>query len=115
MSYIHETHYDIANSWALDSRRLKGSLQIKLANGKQHTLTAGQRIQLDGGQLEVVAVRLWMGYSIFYNPWLPWFFAVSIVGVFGLAWHFYVKLGAHSKHPSQVKQSVRGGYDVPTI
>ena len=115
MSYIDESHHDTANSWALDSRRLKGSLQIELVNGKQHTLTAGQRIQLDGGQLEFVAVRLWMGYSIFYNPWLAWFFAASIVGVLGLAWHFYVKLGAHSQHQSQVKQSVRGRRAVPTI
>ena len=115
MAYIDESHHDTTNSWALDSRRLKGSLQIELANGKQHTLTAGQRIQLDGGQLKFVAVRLWMGYSIFYNPWLAWFFAASIVGVLGLAWHFYVKLGALSKHQSPVKQSVRGRRAVPTI
>lgn len=115
MKYIDANHYDTTNGWALDSRRLKGSLQIELANGKQYMLTAGQRIQLDGGQLEFVAVRLWMGYSIFYNPWLAWFFAASIVGVLGLAWHFYVKLGAPSKYQLQVKHPVRGRRAVPSI
>ncbi|RKZ69310.1 MAG: hypothetical protein DRQ44_03235 [Gammaproteobacteria bacterium] len=100
------------NSWQLDSRKASGSLQIELASGKQQTLNAGQRIEFQGGVLEFVEVRMWMGYSIYYNPWLAWFFAASIVGVFGLAWHFYLKLGPR-KLPLRDADSVRSGRATP--
>lgn len=96
---------DLANSWQLDSRLATGLLQIESANGNT-LLAAGQSIQLNSGTLEFVAVRMWMGYSIFYNPWLSWFFAVAIVGVFGLAWHYYLKLNVAGKRQQSAKSLV---------
>lgn len=114
MTFIGSKQHDPANSWQLDNRMANGSLHIEQTNGVQQTLTAGQRMQLDGGELEFAAVHLWMGYSIFYNPWLAWFFAAAIVGVLGLAWHFYLKLGAVNRHQPCTKQSARSGRAVPT-
>ncbi len=80
------------NSWQLDSRQAAGLLKIEPENGKLQTLQPNQRINLRGGELEFVQMRMWMGYSVFYNPWLVWFFATSIVGVFGLTWHYYLNM-----------------------
>jgi cytochrome c biogenesis protein len=115
MNFVSVIQSDPDSSWDLNSRDAKGSLLIELANGLQQTLSAGQRIQLDGGELEFVAVRMWMGYSIFYNPWLAWFFAAAIVGVLGLAWHFYLKLGALSCQQPRAQLSARRGRAVPTV
>lgn len=123
MKFISKQQAEVNNDWQLDSRLADGSLVIEIADGVQQTLTSGKRIQLDGGQLEFTDVRMWMGYSIFYNPWLAWFFATAIVGVFGLGWHYYLKLGRASlsrenRHHRSAKQpagkSSRGGRAVPT-
>ena len=92
MKFINTQPADVSNSWQLDSRLAGGSLLIETADGLQQTLASGQHIQLQAGQLEFTGVRMWMGYSIFYNPWLAWFFATAMVGVFGLGWHYYLKL-----------------------
>ena len=122
MKFINTQQADVSNSWQLDSRLAGGSLLIETADGLQKMLTSGQRIQLIAGQLEFTGVRMWMGYSIFYNPWLAWFFATAIVGVFGLGWHFYQKLGRASlnnenRHHRSAKpcasQSNRSGRAVP--
>jgi len=128
MKFISRQQVDVNNSWQLDSHLADGSLVIETADAskqvRQQTLTSGQRIKLDGGQLEFTGVRMWMGYSIFYNPWLAWFFATSIVGVFGLGWHYYLKLGKvslsrESRHHQSNKQTVcktsRGGRVAPTV
>jgi hypothetical protein len=97
MKFISRLQADVNNNWQLESRLAGGSLVIETADGLQQTLTSGQLIVLDSGQLEFIGVRMWMGYSIFYNPWLAWFFAVSVVGVLGLAWHLYLKFGSQSR------------------
>ncbi|MBN4063239.1 cytochrome c biogenesis protein ResB [Cardiobacterium sp. AH-315-I02] len=107
MSFVSAIQPQTDTSWQLESSQAAGSLQIEAATGKQQVLKVGQRIRLQAGELEFVEVRMWMGYSIFYNPWLIWFFAVSLVGVFGLAWHYYLKLGPR-KLPAREISSVRG-------
>ncbi len=94
MTFISNKQVALNESWQLDSSQASGSLQIETAPGVQQILKPGQRLKLQGGELEFVEVRMWMGYSVFYNPWLVWFFAVSLVGVFGLTWHYYLKLGS---------------------
>jgi len=137
MEFVSKQQSDVNNSWQLDSHLADGSLVIETADAskqiRQQTLTSGQRIKLDGGQLEFAAVRMWMGYSIFYNPWLAWFFATSIVGVFGLGWHYYLKLGRVSLSRARLnsepqlhqskkqalcyssRQASRGGRVAPTV
>lgn len=82
---------DYSKEWLLESSNIKATLKLVRSTGEQHVLQPGENVFLNGQQLEFSAVRLWMGYNIFYNPYLSWFFAVSIVGVLGLSWHFYVK------------------------
>lgn len=78
--------------WMLDSKNYNGYLQVTMADGSAHTLRAGDTVELAGGRLAFETMRMWMGYRIFYDPWLVWFFAVAVVGVTGLGWHYYLRL-----------------------
>jgi len=83
---------DYSQDWLLDSANTNASLALQWASGEKIILQTGDTILIDGMALKFVAVRMWMGYNVFYNPYLNWLFAVSIVGVLGLGWHFYIKL-----------------------
>ena len=78
-------------SWTLDSRQAEGSLLVK-GLAQTTTLMVGDSLRLPGGQLRFEAVRMWMGYEIFYDPTLAWLFAAALVGILGLGWHFWGKL-----------------------
>jgi len=112
MKLLNVHQADVNNHWQLDSRLADGSLHIETADDTQKVLAKGQRIQLSAGQLEFTEVRMWMGYSIFYNPWLAWLFATAIVGVLGLGWHYYLKLGRaepgmESRHLNSAKHQAQ--------
>ena len=91
---------DYSQDWLLDSANIKASLALQRASGEKIVLQTGDTMLVDGMVLKFVAVRMWMGYNIFYNPYLNWLFAVSIVGVLGLGWHFYIKLFSSVKTTS---------------
>ena len=45
-----------------------------------------------------------MGYKVYYDPTLRWLFFVSIIAVFGMAWHYWQVMGARlipaeAQHP----------------
>lgn len=100
---------DYSKEWLLDSSSINATLKLVRASGEQHVLNPGEKIILNGQQLEFSAVRMWMGYNIFYNPYLNWFFAVSIVGVLGLSWHFYVKFFSATKI-KRIHSNYRGDF-----
>jgi hypothetical protein len=79
--------------WVLDSAETGGALSVILDGEIRHTLQAGESIRLAGGVLRYDGPRMWMGYEVFYDPVLPWLIAASLVGVFGLSWHYVIKLG----------------------
>jgi len=87
-----ETPLDRDREWLLQRINGNGHMLITLPDGSGHRLAPGESIELDNGLLEFEAVRMWMGYKIFYDPFLAWFFAAALVGVAGLAWHYYIKL-----------------------
>jgi hypothetical protein len=109
------TAADPERDWSLDSRTARGELVIETADGIDTVLSPGQRLRLDGGQLEFVSVRMWMGYRIFYNPWLRWFFAAAIVAVLGLAWHFCARFGLIKQTGRCAQKPVRCGRVVPNV
>lgn len=79
--------------WTLRSRNVGGRLIVRVAGANAVTLQPGASASLGGGSLRFEGLRLWMGYRIEYNPALPWLFAAAVVGVAGLAWHFWGKFG----------------------
>lgn len=76
----------MAQAWTL--RAPQGARLRVIGAGLDRSLQAGDRVQLDGGILRLEAVRLWMGYRIFFDPTLPWLFSAAVLGVLALAWHF---------------------------
>ena len=74
----------------------------------------GARVQLADGVLAFEALRMWMGYTIFHDPFLAWFFAAALVGVAGLGWHYYLKLSAPGRKRSYAIDKAGGGRAVST-
>ena len=104
-----DTPLDPEHDWLLQSVDRGGYLVVILPGGTKHTLAPGETIELDNGLLEFDAIRMWMGYKIFYDPWLAWFFAAALVGVAGIAWHYSLKLSsAGNRRSAEDRKTGRG-------
>ena len=57
-------------------------------------LYPGERLVLPQGELELTELRMWMGYSVFYDWTIPWMLAASTLAVLSLGWHFWRKFMA---------------------
>jgi len=86
-----ESPPDFLQQWTLDSDQAVGTLRVTV-DGRTLIMNPGDRIQLGGGALQFVDVRMWMGYAIRYEPLLPWLFGVAVLGVLALAWYFRTRL-----------------------
>lgn len=80
----------LEQAWTLTSAGVHGRILVSGA-GQPIELEPGQVLAAAGGVLRFDGLRLWMGYRIDYNPALPWLFSAAIVGILGLAWHFWRK------------------------
>lgn len=79
----------MSQTWTL---RAPQGARLRVAGaGLEHSLQPGDRVQFDGATLRLDAVRLWMGYRIFFDPTLPWLFATAVFGMLALAWHFLTR------------------------
>jgi cytochrome c biogenesis protein len=63
------------------------------ANGARHELKPGGTLALPQGTLRYERLTGWMGYRIFYDPTLIPLLLVSLLGVAGLAWHLWQRVG----------------------
>lgn len=86
-----ESPPDFLQQWTLDSDQAVGTLRVTV-DGRTLIMNPGDRVQLGGGVLQFVDVRMWMGYAIRYEPLLPWLFGVAVLGVLALAWYFRTRL-----------------------
>lgn len=90
-------------AWVLNPRNSSGVLVV--SSGDQRVeLQVGESTRLDGGQLRYDRLSAWMGYKVYYDPTLRWLFFVSIMAVFGMAWHYWQVMGARlipveAQHP----------------
>lgn len=98
------------DAWVFDRVYNTGALRIALDNGKTVRLEAGESVWLKGGELRFEQIRMWMGYDIFYDPMLTWLFATAIAGIFGLAWHFYLKLAYSTAYFLNQAEAKEGGH-----
>jgi len=78
--------------WILDSREADGELAVARTGKPKVTLAQGQSIRLPGGRMRFEDIRMWMGYTVSYNPLLPWFLAAAVVGIGALGWHLWRKV-----------------------
>ena len=76
-------------AWTLGGGELPFTLRI--GNGDQAVLTAGDAVAVVGGQISVRDLRLWMGYRIDYLPLLPWMLVAAFIAIGGLAMHYRLR------------------------
>ncbi len=84
--------YDEGAAWAF---RLPSSHRLIVRSGEErHELAPGARVAIAGGELEYESLTTWMGYSVFYDPTLPWLLAACVLAVVSLGWHYWRKFRA---------------------
>ncbi|MBI4936941.1 MAG: hypothetical protein HY846_01735 [Nitrosomonadales bacterium] len=71
-----------------------GHLIVVRAGEARYELKPGERVSLAEGVLEYNGLRVWMGYTVFYDFTLPWLLAACLLAVMSLAWHFRGKFFA---------------------
>lgn len=71
-----------------------GHLIVVRAGEARYELKPGERVSLAEGVLEYNGLRVWMGYTVFYDFTLPWLLAACLLAVMSLAWHFWGKFSA---------------------
>ena len=64
--------------------------------GRRHELKPGQEVRVGDARLRYEDLRAWMGYTVFYDPTLPWLAAAALVACAGLGWHAVAKIRAVS-------------------
>ena len=83
-----KTNYSESADWILDGKSRQTTLTLISAN-RSVDLNPGDTTTLPGGHLRFDELRTWMGYNIYYDPTLPWLFYIAVLGVSGLAWHYW--------------------------
>lgn len=90
-----ETGLDEGGYWRLDGRRSQGTLIVSSDN-RRLELLPGDQVRLPGGTLRYEHLTTWMGYKLFYDPTIQWLFMFSMLGIIGLAIHFWHKVTGES-------------------
>ncbi|MBI5752286.1 MAG: cytochrome c biogenesis protein ResB [Hydrogenophilales bacterium] len=101
-----KTNYSPTSAWVFDGKSGDTALTI-ISGGTRFELKPGETARLPGGSLRFDELRTWMGYSIFYDPTLPWLFAVAVTGVGGLAWHYWRRSERHQRIANAVPSGAR--------
>lgn len=90
--------------WTLRHPGAAYRLRVVSGGATQGHAAAGGYIDLEGGRLHVAELRLWMGYSVDYYPFLPWLFAAAMLTIGGLAAHFgnrYLRLSPRATNVAE--------------
>ncbi|MEO5373997.1 MAG: cytochrome c biogenesis protein ResB [Alphaproteobacteria bacterium] len=74
--------YDEDGRWSFHTP--EGIRLVVIRDGQRHELAPGEEVALDGGRLRFERLGTWMGYTIFYDPTLPWLVAASLLAILGL-------------------------------
>jgi len=82
-----------ADAWTLRSADRSYTVTIDSGSGTPLILADGDSIDVDGGSLTVSGLRMWIGYRIDSNPFLPWILAAALFSVVSLGAHFHLKYG----------------------
>lgn len=91
---IDERIVDLEGRWSL--RLPKAHSLHVIEAGRDAVLRPGDAGRLREGTLHYVGLRMWMGYSVYYDWTLHWMLAASALAGFALAWHFVAKFAQQS-------------------
>lgn len=83
---------------------------VVIDGARRETLAPGQSIGFGKGRLRYDRLSSWMGYTIFYDPTLPWLFATAMVAAAGLVWHALSRLRLGATSPWRGKTCEEAAY-----
>lgn len=64
---------------------------VQQREGERTALGPGESIEVIGGRITISDLRLWMGYRIDYDPFLPWLLTAAFLALGALAVHVQQK------------------------
>ena len=74
--------------WSFGRTDLPYAVHVTPVGEPQRSIRSGEGVELVGGQVRVVDLRVWMAYQIEYLPFLPWMFVAAMLAIIGLTLHF---------------------------
>lgn len=86
---IEERIVDLENPWML--RPPKDHALAIAAGGERVVLRPGESHRFPEGTLHYAGMRMWMGYSVFYDWTMPWLLAACALAAGALGWHYIVR------------------------
>jgi cytochrome c biogenesis protein len=89
---------DEVNAWTL-APATTASVLVAESAGQRHELRPGEEVRTATGVLRYESLAGWMGYRIFYDPTLFPLLGISLLGVAGLAWHLWLRMGRPAPVP----------------
>jgi len=85
-------------AWTLRLPTSGYRVQVRAAGTEIGVVMPGESVELSGGRLMFADLRLWMGYSIDYYPFLPWMLVAALLAIVGLAMHFGARYLPQADH-----------------
>jgi cytochrome c biogenesis protein len=80
--------------WKLSSNDARYTVGLTGGSRAGETVAPGQSLAVEGGEITILDLRLWMGYRIDYNPLLPWLLTAAFLSLAALAVHMAQKFRA---------------------
>ena len=93
-------------AWTLTSRDTGFDVVVRRAGGEAVTIAPGASFEVDGGRITVADLRLWMGYRIDYDPFLPWLLTAAFLSLGALAVHVQRKFRTTARPAVAIGQQV---------
>ena len=81
--------YQEGESWTF--AKPEAATLVVLNGSQRFELKQGEQITLGAGQLRFDELRTWMGYTISYNPIVPWMLGAIVIAVLCLGAHLFRK------------------------
>ena len=88
--HIPQAPYTEDAAWSF--RKPAGARLVVLDGKSRHELREGQTAKLSEGRLRYDGLRTWMGYTISYNPLVPWILATAAIALLFLLWHILERM-----------------------
>jgi len=87
LDLVLQTQVSAEQSWTLASHDVDFDVVVRRPNGETVTLGPGESLNVDDGRIMNAELRLWMGYRVDYDPFLPWLITAAFLSLGALAAH----------------------------
>jgi len=98
--------YDEARAWRF--RKPEDARLVLIDGERRYELRPGETLAVRGGSLRYDELRSWMGYTISYNPLVPWMLAAAVLSILAFGWHAVAKF---RRTPWDLDHRENGGAD----